>query len=130
MTRITGRKAVRARKNIRRSDITTHAVLVAVDIVMRRVMPSDRQLVEWVIRAMKAPFDILRLALSPSSRKRYKLLCSCTRLLNSRTRVVRLSQIKTLYANDGDDTQPWVRCLVKSQENVTLDISNGGREES
>lgn len=130
VTRTTGGKVVRARKNNETGEIPTDAVLAAVDIIMQRVMPSERQSAEWGIRAMKAPFGILRLPLSPSSRKRYKLLCTCTRLLNVRTRVVGLNQIKTVYANDGDDTQPWVRRLVKEQEKVPLDISNGGGEES
>lgn len=120
VTRTMEGKLVRSRKTNETSDIPKDAVLAAVDIIMQRVMPSERQSAEWGIRSLKGPFGILRLPLPSFSRKRYKLLCTCARLLNLRTRLVGLNQIRTVYANGTTDTQPWVQRIAEEHEQVAM----------
>lgn len=118
VTRNMGRKVVRSRKTDKSRDIPKDAVLFAVDLIMQRVMPSERMLAESGLRALKGPFGVLRLPLTPCLQKRYKLLCTCVRLLNLRTRVVGLNQTRAVYANEGAETQPWVRRIAEEHDHV------------
>lgn len=46
--------------------IPNDAVLAAKDLILQRVMPIKRQSAKWNIRALKAPFDMLRFTLLAS----------------------------------------------------------------
>lgn len=105
-------KIVRSRKHTEKGDIPQSTALAAVDCLLQRVMPSERQSAEWGIRALKAPFGILRIPLTADARQRYRLIAVCVRLLNIRTRLVGLNQIQTVYANRSTVVQPWVYQLV------------------
>lgn len=97
--RITNGKIVRGRKANETSDIPNSACLAAVDLILQRVMPSERQSAEWGVRAVKAPFARLKVPLPPDARTRLRLLTLCCHLFNFRTRFVGLNQIRTTYAN-------------------------------
>lgn len=74
VTRSMEEKVVRARKTNESRDISKGSYLSVVDMIMQRVLPSERQSAEWVIRALKRQFGTLPLPLSSCSRKRYLLL--------------------------------------------------------
>ena len=97
-TRITNGKIVRGRKSNETADIPESAALAAVDIILERIMPSERQSAEWGVRAIKAPFARFKVPLSPDSEKRFRILSICCHLFNFRTRKVGLNQIRTTYA--------------------------------
>lgn len=88
-------------------------------------MPSERQSAEWGVRALNAPFGLLRLPLSASSRKHIYMLSTCFRLLNLRTREIGLNQIRTVYSNSTEDVQPWVHHLVEEQNQIGIDNFQG-----
>lgn len=96
-TQTTHGKVIRGRKTNETSDIPESAALAAVDIIMQRVMPSERQSAEWGVRAIKGPFARLKVPLPADSRKRLRLLRICCHLFNFRTRYVGLNQILTTY---------------------------------
>ena len=97
-TRRTNGKIVRARKTNETSDIPYSATLAAVDVLLQRAMPSERQSAEWGVRAFKGPFARLKIPLSPDSYKRYRLIRICCHLFNFRTRYVGLNHVRTSYA--------------------------------
>lgn len=111
-------KIVKGRKNNELCDVLQDMYLGALDIIMERIMPSERQSAEWGVRAIKGPFGILRHPLPPSSRKRFVLLQMYTHLLKLRTREVGLNQIRTVYVDEGENVQPWVR-RMDSEESST-----------
>lgn len=63
--RMTPGNIVRLRNSNETEGILRYALLSAVDIVLQRVIPSERQSAEWVIRALKVPFGRLRLPINP-----------------------------------------------------------------
>eukprot|EP00171_Calliarthron_tuberculosum_P005428 IDg5428t1 len=106
--RVGGGKIVRARKQNETVDIPESPELAAVDLVLQRVLPSERQSAEWGIRALKGPFERMRLPLSAVSTRRGRLLRVCVHLLNMRTRLIGLSQIRTTYSAGTTNSAPWV----------------------
>lgn len=105
-------KLVPSRGTNKRGNMYNNAVLSAADAIMQRVLPNERQSAEWGINALKGTFGVLSLPITPNSCQRYKLLCTCARLLNLCTGLVGLNQIRTDYADEEADSQPWVRLLV------------------
>lgn len=89
-------------------DIPKNAYLAAVDMLLNNIMPIEYQSVEWGIYAGKAPFQLLGTVLLADSAKRYCILALITHMFNLRRRQVSLNQIRTFYANDGEDVEPWV----------------------
>lgn len=57
-------KIVRSRKSNEITGIPNDPVLVANDVILQRVIPIERQSVEWGINTLKAPFGVLRLRFS------------------------------------------------------------------
>lgn len=57
---------------------------------MQRVISSEGISAEYGIRALKGPFEMLRLLLllTPNSHQANKLLCTCARMLNLWTGIV------------------------------------------
>lgn len=78
-------------------DIPLSASPAAIDMLMQRGLPSEGQSVDWGIMCLKEPFGKLRLPLSSVGTSLGLLLCVCVHLLNQRTRVVRLNQIRTTF---------------------------------
>lgn len=113
-------KLIRARKSNEVTEMFESEELAAIDIILQRVMPSERQAAEWGVRALKAPFGILRLPLSPDSEYRGRLLQLCAHLLNMRTRLVGLNQIRTVYASPEEVCQPWAVRFAEEQNAVDL----------
>ena len=112
----TNGKLVRARKDDELGldgDIPKSAYLYAVDTILQRVLPSERQSAEWGVAALKEPFKRLSVRLPADSYRRYRIITCCAHLMNLRTRLVGLSQIKTVYANYGTVVQPWIRHLLQ-----------------
>ena len=97
-TSVTNGKIVRGRKANETSDIPVSAELGAVDIILQRIMPSERQSAEWGVRAIKAPFSRLQVPLPADAKKRERLITICCHLFNYRTRLVGLNQIRTTYS--------------------------------
>lgn len=110
-------KTVREREKNERSELVSLEI-VSVDTIMQRLLPSERQYAEWGIRAFRTPFDLLRLPLSRDSETRQTLLLVCAHLLNLRTRGVRLSQIRKVYAIKEDVCQPWALRFMQEQNIV------------
>jgi len=94
-TSTTKGKVLRARKSNEASSIMESAELYAIDIILQRVMPSERQSAEWGVRAIKAPFGRLKTPLPADSSKRLRLLRICCHLFNFRTRTIGLNQIRS-----------------------------------
>ena len=55
-TRRTNGKTFQCRKISGTSDFPSYATLAAVDVLLQRAMPSERQSAEWGVRALKGPF--------------------------------------------------------------------------
>lgn len=100
-------KIVRSRKSNERAFIPESLELAAIDTILQRVMPSERQSAEWGVRAIKGTFGRLKVPLSADSSKRKRLLRICVHLFNFRTRYVGLNQIRTTFSKDGT-SQPWI----------------------
>lgn len=96
--RVTSGKIIRGRKSNETSDIPEASALSAVDIILQRIMPSERQSAEWGVMAIKAPFARLKVSVPADSKKCLRLLTICCHLFNFRTRKVGLNQIRTTYA--------------------------------
>ena len=109
--RCTNGKVLRGRKSNEKKGIPQSAVLAAVDILLQRAMPSERQSAEWGIRAIKGPFSRLKVPLPADSMKRLRLIQTCCHLYNFRVRFVGLNQIRSTYADDNEETQPWLEYL-------------------
>ena len=105
-TRVTNGKIIRSRKANETQDIPESAELCAVDMILQRIMPGERQSAEWGIRALKGPFARLKLPLPADASKRSRLVRICCHLLNLRTRVVGLNQIRSTYAGPGALSSP------------------------
>ena len=108
-------KIVRARKDDEMGtggDVPESAYLSAIDYVLQNVMPSERQSAEWGVAALKGPFKRLTVNLPADSYKRYRIIACCVHLMNFRTRLVGLNQIKTVYASLGTQVQPWLQDML------------------
>ena len=105
--RVVHGKIVRSRKSSETHDVPLSAMLAAVDAVLQNAMPSERQSAEWGIRAVKAPFGRLRLALPADAVLRCRLLKVCSHLYNLRTRLIGLNQIRTVYGDPSETQHPW-----------------------
>lgn len=110
--RVVQGKIVRGRKSTETREISECAELAAVDLILQRIMPSERQSAESGMRALKGPFGGLRMPLSPDSGKRERLLRICVNLFNFRTRFVGLNQIRSTYASPGAELHPWLQSFV------------------
>ena len=103
-TSVTNGKVLRGRKTNKTWDIPESAALAAVDIILQTVMPSERQSAEWGVRALKAPFQLLKTPLPADATKRLRLLRICCHLFNFRIRFVGLNQIRTTYMPCNSET--------------------------
>ena len=93
-------KLVRARKVNemgKSSDTPNCTYLAAVDVLLERAIPSERQSVEWGVRSIKGPFKRLSVPLLADSYNRYRVVVLCAHLFNFRTRFVGRNQIRTVY---------------------------------
>ncbi len=109
-------KLVRARKANEgwmrdSSDVPRTAWMAAIDTLLERAMPSERQSAEWGVRAIKGPFGRLKVALPADARARYRILACCAHLYNFRTRFVGLNQIRTVYTRNVGGPKNWVQEL-------------------
>lgn len=96
------------------------AQMEAVIVILKRVMPSDMQIAEWEAKTGKGSFGRLSLALSPCSNQRLHLLECCIHRHNSRTRTIWLNHIRTMYASQYTESQPWIAFLQEEQGAVLL----------
>ena len=97
-TNTTHGKVLRGRKTNETNNTPESAALAAVDVILQRVMPSERQSAEWGVRALKGPFQRLKTPLPADAGKRLRLLRICCHLYNFRVRYVGLNQIRSTYA--------------------------------
>lgn len=79
-------------------------------------MPSERQTAEWVVAAQKCPFQRLAVNLPAGVYRQYRIIGCCVYLINFRTRKVGFIQIRSIYADPGSVTQPWLN--VCEQESL------------
>lgn len=82
-------KLLRARKaneHGARSGVPRAAWLAAVDLMLERAMPSERQSAEWCVRAIKGPFKRLTVTLPANARVRGTIISVCAHLYNLRVR--------------------------------------------
>ena len=96
-------KIVRARKTNEigpRSDAPHSYWLSAVDTILERSMPSERQSAEWGVRGLKRPFKRLTIPLTGNAYKRKRIISLCAHLHNFRTRFLGRSQIRTAYSGN------------------------------
>ena len=108
-------KIVRARKANEMGDCAinvSNTYLSAVELLLDRAAPSERQTAEWGIGASKQPFGRLRVTLPGNSKKRLRLLTIAVHLFNFRSRTVGSNEIKTVYADTNTVVQLWVRELL------------------
>lgn len=71
----------------------------AMNLVLDRLLPSDRQSAEWGICALKGPFKRLTVLLPDDSHIRKRPLVVTAHLYNYRVRRVGLNQISTVYSS-------------------------------
>lgn len=76
-TRVTHGKVVRNRKSTETTDIPEGAALAAIDLILQRVYPSERQSEEWGVRSLKGPFKRLDATLPAESPKRLLIIACC-----------------------------------------------------
>lgn len=95
---VLGGKIVRARKRNETREIPLSTSLVSIELVMKRVLPIERQCAEWGIRCLKGPFGSLIQPLSAAANRFSRRPRVCMHLRNVRRRFVRLIQITTMYA--------------------------------
>jgi len=91
----TNGKLLRSRKANKSSDVPEAAALAAVDFVLQRAMPTERQAAEWGVRVMKGPFPRLKTPLPANARERLRLIRICCHLYNFRVRFIGINQIRT-----------------------------------
>lgn len=119
--RASGGKVVRARKFNKTGDLPTSAALTAIDLIMQRVLPSEQQSAERGFRSLKGTFGMIRLPLTVVVTRCGCLPCDLIHLLNLRTRVVCLRQIRNTYSSAGVDMAPWIKRCAEKLEVVPLD---------
>ena len=85
-TKRTNGKCFRSRKENEKSIGTDSAELAAVDAILERAMPSERQSAEWGVRSVKGVFQRLKVPLSADSYKRYRIIRNCVHLVKFRIR--------------------------------------------
>ena len=81
----------------------------AVDKLLERAMPSERQSAEWGVHPIKGPFRRLTTVLPTNSELILEIIATCAHLYNFRVRKVGLNQLWTVYGNEGDIVQPWLK---------------------
>ena len=86
--------------------------LAAVDLLVERAMPSERQAAEWGVRAIKSIFGRLTVPLMADAFLSRRLFKICVHLYNFRVRYVGLNQLRTVCSNNRDSSEPWIRDLV------------------
>lgn len=94
--------------------------MYAIDLILKRTMPSERQSAEWGVRSLKAPFGRLRLPLPIDSYRRRRILQVCVHLLNIRTRSVGLKQLRSTYASSQQDPNTWIQRMISAHDDVPL----------
>ena len=107
-------KIIRARKPNEHSanGIPHCAYLAAVDKLVEKVMPAERQSAEWGVRAIKGPFKRLTVPLPADSYARYRIIVCISHMYNFRVRYIGLNQIRSVYCSDSNNSQPWLRDIV------------------
>lgn len=125
-----GVKVLRAQKNKETDEIPTDAALAEVDIKMQRIMPSERLSAEWENTRDDSTIWYTEITIVSIVKKKIQITLHVDKVLNLLTTDIGLNQIQTMYTNNGNDTQPWVKRSVEQQENVPLDFSNRGGKES
>ena len=88
------------------NDIPQIPWLAAVDTMLERAIPSERQSAEWGVRALKCPFKRLTVPLLANVHNRYRRKVTCVHLYSFRVRFVGLNQPRTVYTNDSNAAQP------------------------
>lgn len=88
-------KIIRGRKENEHFDIPNIASIAELDLALQSIMPSEGQSAEWGVRAIKGPFQRLKVPLLADAQKRLRFLSICCYLFNFRTRNVGLNQIRT-----------------------------------
>ena len=83
--------------------------MAAVDKLLQSAMPSERQSAEWGVRPTKGPFRRLTTVLPANSELIFKIIATCAHLYNLIVRKVGLNQLWTVYRNEGDIVQPWLK---------------------
>lgn len=81
----------RARKSDYTQSISESDVLVATDVALQRVLPSECKVADWGVCMFKATCGGLRLPLAPGSWRQKRLLTVCAHFLNFGTRVAGLN---------------------------------------
>lgn len=94
-TDCTNGKFLRARKRNETDGIIQSGELSAIDLIIMRVMPNERQSAKWAIRAIKVPFQRLNTVLMCDTQKTGISIELACRLLNFRTKRMGRSQIPT-----------------------------------
>ena len=86
--------------------------LAAVDLLLEWSMPSEKQAAEWGVRAIESIFGRMTVPLMAESFLRRRLLKIRVHLYKFRVRYVGLNQLQTVYSNNRDSAEPWIRDLV------------------
>ena len=85
--------------------------LYALEKLIERAIPSERQSAEWGVRAIKGPLRILTTTLTVNSQTRLHNIALCAHLYNYRVRKVGLNQIRSVYSSDRNSSEPWLNEL-------------------
>lgn len=81
----TNGKVIRGRKTNEMWDIPESAAVVAVDTILQRVIPGERQSAERGVHAIKGPLQRLKVRLPADASNRPRLLRICCHIFNLRT---------------------------------------------
>lgn len=99
--------------------ISSYAALDFVGISMWQVLPRERKSVERVIRCQKGPFSRIFLPIILGNMKGGIFIRACVLLLNFRTLVICLNQLRTACWNSNDKPAPWVLYFREKTENCS-----------
>lgn len=92
-TKATNGKLMKARKTNETQDLPKSVPLSAIDVVLQRIYPRERQSAEWAVRAITSIFPRLKVQILADSLKRLRLIQTCCHLYNFHTRFAGLNKI-------------------------------------
>lgn len=96
-TRVTNGKVLRAKKANEMGCIPLSDECAAVELLLQRLYPKDRESAEWGIRGLRGPFRRLTTTMPSDGYKRGMLLSVVCHLSNYRTRNIGCNQIRSVY---------------------------------
>lgn len=78
------------------SGVSKSTCPAAVNTLLERALPSERQSAEWGVQGLKGPFSRLKTTLPANAHALYRILSLCAHIYNFRVRNVGINEIRTV----------------------------------